>query len=269
MMDHAGAHERIADLALEPGGLAAALTTDGSGDRDLAEHVAGCELCQADIAAWRGVQATIRRSLEATGPDGRADIDPIEPGDVLRRRILEAAGTSQPRVPVRPFRAWNPRVPQMLLGLAAALVVAVAGTFLLAGPVTDLSQQVGEARALTGVVTAVDRILAESDHRVVALTTPGGQAGGSVAWGSHDLVVLASALEVPPSGSVYRCWLVGGDQDTAVGRMQFAGGTAYWVGSLDEWASISLKPGTEFYVTLETGPPGSMRAGPVILEGTL
>ena len=37
----------------------------------------------------------------------------------------------------------------------------------------------------------------------------------------------------------------------------------------DEWASISLRPGWSFYVTLESGPAGSQRAGPVILEADL
>ena len=43
-----------------------------------------------------------------------------------------------------------------------------------------------------------------------------------------------------------------------VGQMQFAGGTAYWVGSLDEWATWEIGPETQFVVTLEAAE----RAGP-------
>ena len=271
MMDHAEAHERIADLALEPGALAAALAEDSSGDRDLTAHVASCERCRADVEAWRGVHGSLERSLRASGPGGRADIEPIEPGDELRSRILQAAATAGPRAAVaaergRRIGSASPRLGSTILGLAAALLVAVAGTLLLAGPGTDLARQVSEARALSGAIAAVDRILADPDHDVVGLRTPGGQIGGSIAWSSQDLVVLTSALQPPAPGSVYRCWLVGRSKEQAIGQMDFAGSTAYWVGSLDEWASTALRPGWSFYVTLEDGPPGAQRAGPVVLE---
>ena len=103
----------------------------------------------------------------------------------------------------------------------------------------------------------------------MALHDSNGLSAGTISWSSHDLVVLTAAIREPAAGQTYRCWLAGANGDTAIGAMEFAGGTAYWVGSLDEWASISLSPGTAFYVTLESGPPGSKRSGPVILEGEL
>jgi hypothetical protein len=290
MMDHAEAHERIADLALEPGGLAAALAADAFDNGALAGHVATCERCQTDIEAWRGVQGALGRSLRSSGPGSRADIDPIEAGDALRARILGAAGATPARgvatagsglgglgaepgqagAPrTRAFVATVPRVSSTILGLAAALIVAVAGTLLLAGPGTDLARTVDEARNLNGAIAAVDRILAAPDHEVLALRKTGGEVAGSIAWSSQDLVVLTSALQPPAPGSVYRCWLVGRSTETAIGKMDFAGGTAYWVGSLDEWASTALRPGWSFYVTLESGPAGSQRAGPVILEADI
>jgi hypothetical protein len=269
MMDHPEAHERIADLALEPGALAAALATAGSGDRELAAHVATCDRCRAEIQAWRGVHGSLERSLRATDPGGRAGIEPIEAGDALRSRILAAAAIDGPRrgtPALGRIAARPPRIGSTLLGLAAALVVAVAGTLLLAGPGTDLARTVGEARTLSGAIAAVDRILADPGHQIVNLHTTAGQSGGSIAWSSQDLVVLTSALPPPASGSVYRCWLVGKSTEQAIGQMDFAGSTAFWVGSLDEWASTALRPGWSFYVTLESGPAGSHRAGPVILE---
>lgn len=272
-MDHAEAHERIADLALEPGALAGALRGEARHDA-LAEHVATCERCQADVAAWRGVEATIQRSLQPGEPGARADIDPIEAGPEVRRRILASAGVE--REPAR-ARAGSMtflrerRVPPALLGLAAALVVAIGGTFLLAGPATTLLQTVDQARELQAVVAAVDRVLADTDHATATLQTPAGQPAGTIAWSSRALVVLTSALAAPSPGHVYRCWLSTGNTETLVGRMDFAGGTAYWVGSLDEWASISLAPGTHFLVSLEPSDATSSagRSGTVVLSASL
>ncbi len=50
--------------------------------------------------------------------------------------------------------------------------------------------------------------------------------------------------------------------------MYFAGQTAYWVGSLDEWATFQIGPTTRFVVTLE--PAGSTdRTGADVLSANL
>jgi hypothetical protein len=283
MLDHAAAHEWIADLALVPGGIETALASPAPQNRALAEHVAGCERCQADIGAWRAVQQTVGGALRATASGQRRDLEPIEPGAELRRAVLAAARDARARptewpagTSERPRQASIGglhlpafRVPSLVLGLAAAFVVAIGGTLLLAGPAQDLSHQIAEARALSGVVASVDRILSDGGHRTITLHDTAGRDAGTVSWSSHDLVVLTAAIQAPAAGQTYRCWLSGAKGETAIGSMEFAGGTAYWVGALDEWASISLDPGSTFYVTLESGAPGSSHAGPVVLEGDL
>ncbi len=52
-MDHAEAHERIADLALEPRRLVELETDPTPEDRALLAHVATCATCRADLDAWR------------------------------------------------------------------------------------------------------------------------------------------------------------------------------------------------------------------------
>jgi len=82
--------------------------------------------------------------------------------------------------------------------------------------------------------------------------------------------VLSSALAAPRPGEVYRCWLNSGGSGWAVGKMYFSGSTAYWVGSLDAWATFEIGPNTTFRVTLE--PPGAdpkTRSGPIVLEASL
>jgi hypothetical protein len=273
-MDHAEAHERIADLALEPRDLEAMLASESSDDRALAEHVSGCDTCRAELDAWQGVHRTLAGALHTPRPGARVDVNPIEPDERLRAGILAAARADrsiEPAIPTRisPVAIASSRIWTPVLGLAAALVVAVAGTFLLAGPGQSLLRTVDEARALSNVVASVNRILAEPNHEVATLKTTAGQSGGSVAWASHDLVVLTSALSTPGQGQTYRCWLSSGGTDTAIGRMEFAGTTAYWVGSLDEWASISLDPGTQFIVSLEPTDGSGARTGSVVLEADL
>jgi hypothetical protein len=279
-MDHAEAHERIADLALEPSDLEAMLASEAPDDRALAEHVAGCATCRGELEAWQGVHRTLAGALHNVEPGARLDVEPIEPDDELRARILGLArpalggperqpqrqpeGLARMSVAISRARNWSP-----FLGLAAALVVAIAGTFLLAGPGQSLLHTVDEARALSGVVASVNRILAEPDHEVAILKTTSGQTGGSVAWSSRDLVVLTAALSSPGQGQTYRCWLVKPDGETLIGKMDFAGTTAYWVGSLDDWASISLDPGAHFIVSLEPTDGPSTRTGSIVLEAEL
>jgi hypothetical protein len=156
------------------------------------------------------------------------------------------------------------------LALAAAVVVLVVGAGVLVRQAGQLSTAQDDAQGLAHAVAAVDRVLSEPDHRVVALTTPQGASGGSISWTRHDLVVLSTALAPPKSGEVYRCWLNSDGKGWAVGKMYFAGTTAFWVGSLDAWASFEIGPTTEFRVSLE--PPGAnpaTRSGPIVLEAAL
>ena len=271
-MDHAQAHERIADLALEPSDLEAMLASDSPEDRALAEHVSGCATCRAELDSWQGVHRTLSGALQSHKPGARLDVEPIEPGDELRTRILglaraadrPIARSAPARLAFLSSRTWSPFV-----GLAAALVVAIAGTFLLAGPGASLLHTVDEARALSEVVASMDRIMADPDHQVAVLKTTSGQSAGSLAWASRDLVVLSSALTSPGQGRTYRCWLSTTDGEEPMGEMEFAGATAYWVGSLGEWASVSLEPGARFIVSLEPTDSSATGTGSVVLEADL
>ena len=83
-------------------------------------------------------------------------------------------------------------------------------------------------------------------------------------------MVLTTALQAPPPGKVYRCWIGQGAASTAVGEMLFSGSTAYWAGSLASWG-YSAAPGGRFWVSLEPtagGSPGGS-GGPPALVGTL
>jgi anti-sigma-K factor RskA len=291
-MDHGSAHERIEDLLLDPTRLAALPASTAPEDIALREHLAGCPACQADLDGWARLHRSLADALPTSVEDAAAATQPIDPPASLRTRVLTAVRSASAEAPLAPIpmasgrRRWtgfgSPRAgagsaragagsPRSgWLAMAAALVVLVVGAGILAVQAGRLSTAQAENEGLTEAIAAVDRVLAEPDHRVVALTTPQGAPGGSISWTRHDLVVLTTALQAPKPGEVYRCWLNSGGEGWAIGKMYFSGSTAYWVGSLDEWASFEIEPTTMFRVSLE--PPGAdpaARAGPIVLEAAL
>ncbi|HEX5589720.1 MAG TPA: hypothetical protein VFX65_05480, partial [Candidatus Limnocylindrales bacterium] len=159
---HAEAHERLADLALEVGGLD---RLGSAADDPLASHVATCEVCTRDVEAWRRTAAMIEVA-RGSGPE-RLDLAdlaadapiPAPPG--LRaavaeaiRRVPDAAAIAAdrparspapdaaigtvdepaagPRVADRATEPRPRRVARLVLPLVAVLaVVAVGGALLL------------------------------------------------------------------------------------------------------------------------------------------
>jgi hypothetical protein len=110
-------------------------------------------------------------------------------------------------------------------------------------------------------------LLRDQDHKVVGLTAADGTMQGSVAWSDHDLAVMTTALEKPPADLVYRCWIERNGVRSPVGNMWFVGDLAYWTGSLDDWATISLDDGGRFGVSLE--PAGGGTGGQPVLAADL
>jgi hypothetical protein len=285
-LDHAEAHERLADLALEPG----ALDRIGPAATDaLGAHVVTCETCRRDVEAWRRTHA---RLLVARGPgEGRVGLaqlagdEPIIAPPELRGAVLAAArrtpvagrspggaagsivvpeevvapvpvvrGAPSMRLPVR----GGPAIGR-LLPLVAVLAIAVVGAGLVVDQAGRLDRAGQEVARLEAVAASLSRVLRDPDHQVVDLRGADGTANGSLSWSSRDLVVLTTALEPPPPDRVYRCWIERNGKRSPVGQMWFAGGSAFWNGMLDEWATTSFEAGGTFGVSLEpvAGPAGN------------
>ena len=274
-LDHAAAHERIEDLLLEPARLAAFETSTAAEDLALHEHLDGCQACAADLDGWRRLQQAVRGSLPVDA-DAQARAEAIEPLELppsLRARVLAAIGDTDQReesqlgAPVPISRARRGTRLGPWVGLAAGIAL-VAG----AGAVTvdQLSQRAAAqatAQELEEALAVVDRMLA-TDHKVVQLRTTGGLPAGTISWSRHDWVVLSKELDPPQGDQEYLCWLETDGRNVPIGRMEFAGTTAYWVASLDEWQTWEIEDTTLFVVTLE--PAGAReRTGPAILEALL
>jgi hypothetical protein len=266
-MDHAAAHERIEDLLLEPGRLEALEASSAPEDVALRQHLDGCPACRSDLESWRQVQRHVADALPASA-DAVRDVEPIEVPPSLRTRVLAAVQPGdRPLTAITMDRPARARLRAPWLALAASLVVLVGSAVITLDQVAQRASADAEARALATLVAAVDGVLA-TDHRIVALRDPNGTAAGSISWSRHDWVVLTDALTQPPSGQLYKCWLEDGDRSVSVGIMEFAGGTAYWVETLDDWATWEIGPNTEFVVSLEASGAQS-RSGPIVLSADL
>ena len=265
-MDHAEAHERLADLALEPEGLAA-LERDASPDAArLRAHLASCAECEAEMDSLRWTDAALRDAFAA-------DIEDSPTGEIrtptgLRAWILAAAESlpdeevrrdvSHPASPARPsVTRWT------WLALAAAFVVVVGAGGLLVQRAAELEVARAELAELGDMASTLDRILADPKHVIVPLKTADGTPGGAIAWNQTEVVVLATTLARPTEGSEYRCWVEEHGDRWGVGTMSFGDSTAYWAGGLDEW-NASFAAGTRFGVTL-VAPAGGGDPLPVLV----
>jgi hypothetical protein len=145
------------------------------------------------------------------------------------------------------------------LGLAAALVVALAGTGAIA---IDRAHQGDVARAETAelvrLIRSTEQILADPGHTSITLASAGGASSGFVAWSDTDSVVIATGLNPPDPGLAYRCWVEKAGTRTAVGDMSFQQGIGYWWQHPSEQAGPSLWSGGRLIVTLgpANGPGG-------------
>ena len=278
-MDHAEAHVRVMDLALEPARLREFDRDMSSESRDLQAHLATCARCRAELAAWRATIAALDTAVSTAPTDASVPATSLRgltasehatalPPE-LRARTL-AAARERPTSP-KPYVAASRRAmrPPAWLAMAAAVVVLVVGA---SAVVVDRSQQLDRARAdtaaLNGVATSLDLILEDPSHKVALLSLPSGTPGGTVSWSATTgtMVVLANSLQSPQPGQVYRCSIEQGGARVVVGEMHFSDSIAYWAGPLDSWGAAP-QSGGRFVVSLE--PTGGGSSGVPVLAGTL
>ena len=277
-MDHAEARARLSELALEPARLR---RFDRDGDSDAVElrgHLTGCPECRAELEAWRATVAALDTAV-STAPVDRgvpatslralfASNGAVALPDGLRARTMaatqERTGSPAPRVAAS---RRETRLPAWL-AIAAALVVVLAGVAYIVDRTNQLDQAQANTAALQNVTASLDGILRDPSHQVALLKTSTGTPAGSVSWSTTTgtVVVLAGALQRPPSGQVYRCFIEGNGSRVAVGEMRFSGSLAYWAGALDSWGATPAA-GSRFLVSLE--PVGGGSSGTPVLSGTL
>jgi hypothetical protein len=280
-MNHAEAHERIADLAIEPRRLVDIDVDPTPEDKALLAHARTCASCGADLEVWRRTHEAMLMAAASGGiapsepAAGRDDGKLVPPADlraavaaIPRRspRLLDGAGDRA----MTPVVASERRGPiRRLMALAAVIVVGlVIGLGAIAvdqARQADIAQR--QIKGLTALSTSVDRVLRDAGHTSVALVGLDGVPAGTAAWSSGEIVVITTALTPPGAGAEYRCWVERNGQRTAIGVMRFAGDMAYWWGPMGRYEDLPLDGGGKLGVSLElTGQDGG---SPPVLLGDL
>jgi hypothetical protein len=277
MINHDEARELLELAAVQPGGLDRLTAGDTTESAVLADHLAGCPSCTAEAERLRVSAGLIREAVLESPPAELRERTLALVRAVGRPRTAEqlAAPTPTPTplpladVPRRSLRsvAWP-------LGLAAAVVLAVAGTagFLaIQGDSASQASQANQAIAteLARVTSWTLRVEAEPNvKRVVLASTSGSGPAGTVLFSptTSDLVVVATGLNAAPAGQEYRCWVLVNGVRQGVGRMDLGAGLAYWVGPVPGLTNLPI--GTPFGVSLAT-IGGPLVSGDPVLSGTV
>jgi hypothetical protein len=282
-MDHAEARDLLDVAAVEPGGLERLMAGEGAEAAALAEHLAGCPECTAEMDA-------IRRSVHVI----RDVIRTSPPADLRKRTLAYVAAVGRPRSqpqgsaaapsPSRapastsvwslaPVRDWRPLA--WAGSLAAAMVVSVVATAWMVGgridsQLADANAAITEQRsAIAGLAMVTDwtlRLSADAEAGRARLQPAVGETPtGTVLFSSdsQELVMVASGLTPPPAGREYRCWVELEGERQPIGRMYFAGDLAYWVGEVDE---LTKTEGLAFGVSLVDAATQNL-TGDVVLRG--
>jgi hypothetical protein len=279
MIDHAEARELLELAAVQPGGLDRLAAGDTGESATLAGHLAGCPACSAEADRLRASAGLIREAvLETPAPELRERMLALVRA-VGRPRPLAAGASASARQSVEPIRSTSPPVARprsfrtiaVPLGLAAAIVLAVAGTAVVVAnrpnAALEASRQI--STELARVTNWTLRVEAEPDVKRVVLVGPAGSASNGTLLFSPtttDLVVVASGLPAAPTGQEYRCWVLLNGTRQDVGRMDLGAGLAYWVGPVP--GLVQLPVGTPFGVSLAT-INGSISPGDPVISGSV
>jgi hypothetical protein len=229
------------------------------------------------MARIRIAAGVIRSVVRATPPPDLRDRTLRYVASLGRDRAAESATTETSTasrepgtlsaLPVRSRR----RLPVLAAAIAAVLVVAVAGTALVAGNQreAELAARNQTIGALEQVMTWSMRVSGEPDAEIVDLAaTDGSSSGGRLLFSpsSRELVVMAHGLERPQAGREFRCWVEMDGRRYRVGRMFFADDLAFWVGPVEE---VSRLPADATFGVTLVDAAGDSLDGPAVLSGAL
>jgi hypothetical protein len=268
-MDHDEALEHIELAAAEPGGLERLTAGDTAMAAAVVAHLAGCERCSDELRRLSRAAPLLRDLVRTTPPADLRERTLAYVREQGRPRGVAASsetpGESVAAAPDRARPSRRTRVPAWAAAVAAATVLVIGSVAFIAGR-ADADRYGSAVAALENVNQATIDISGDPAARRVRLaSTTGGPTAGTLLFSpsTTKLVVVASDLQMPPSGKEYRCWVEVGGHRANVGRMFFADELAFWVGDTPEVSD--LPDGTRFGVSLVDAGGTSLDADPVIV----
>jgi anti-sigma-K factor RskA len=197
---------------------------DGEDLRELEAHwVSGCEECRRQLALWQG-------DLEAVA----AGVEPVQPSDVTRARVLRLAGGAKkaPAAPPRRTPWWMAAVAAVLLALALWGLLGQARMERqvksleaerdrLSREVNGLEQQVGLARDEARQARQALQVIAAPGVQSVLLAglgpSPGAKGRTYVNPSTRDALFYAFDLPALPADKTYELWLIAAGKPVAAG----------------------------------------------------
>jgi hypothetical protein len=273
MMEHDDVRAALELAAVEPGGLDRLAAGDTGEAAVLVGHLAGCSGCMDELTRLRRADMLLRPVLATTAPpELRARTLAYVRAMGRARGATPATGptsASPDLAPVQRIPAAAPRHVRRVAwptAAAAALVIGLAGGFLVAGG--RAAPESGDAAvAFTEVSRESAALLAASDAARVVLRDAAGVARGSVTVAPAEgrMVAVAVDLPDPVAGREYRCWVEVGGTRTRLGTMWLTGSVAWWSGPAA--LPADLGPGARFGVSLVS--VGSGELGEAVLTGNL
>jgi anti-sigma-K factor RskA len=149
---------------------------DPEDERRFEAHLAECERCRADVDAYRESASALAFAVE-----------PVDPPETLRGRILEEARAERPNVvPLRPRRISA--TSSVAFGIAAVAACAAIGLGLWAASLQS---------SLDGERSAAPRVIELSGADGALVVTKSGRAA-----------LVVSGLEKAPAGKTYEVWVI-------------------------------------------------------------
>ena len=184
-MDPETLHQLTAAYALD--------ALDPDDQQAFEEHLAGCERCREDLAAFSVTAAEL--AFAAT---------PASPPPELRGRILAAAQAERPNVVPLPTRRTTPR--------ALAAVAAVAACAAVGLGIWNLS---------------LHNQLTHANRQALQRVAVSGASGSLVVSSGGSAALLLYRVGPAPAGKTYEAWVVQGSKARPAGLFQGGAGATY------------------------------------------
>jgi anti-sigma-K factor RskA len=217
-MERQGIHELSAAYALH--------ALDSDEERAFEEHLAHCDDCREQVAAFQETAA-------AMAHDG----DPAAPPAGLRGRILAEARRERPQVvQLRERRRWTSPATAGFAATAACAAIAL-GIWSL-----SLSSSLSDERAALDRADEAVSVLAQADARRIPLS---GAEGLLVVNRAGEAWLVVSGLEAATGDKTYEAWVI--EDGDAVPAGLFHGGGSRTIVKL----SRQVPAGSGVAVTLE------------------